>query len=66
MTGAGTRSNERSIPVPDLLALMRQNSAKHHRHYRKWTDEAGLENTVAIVQYSALSIMTKEASYLCI
>lgn len=41
------KAYERSIPVRDLAALMGHNPATHHRHYGKWTDEAGLEEAVA-------------------
>ena len=35
-------------PVRNLDALMGHNPATSHlRHYRKWTDEAGLEEEVA-------------------
>lgn len=37
----GHKVYERSIPVRDLAALMGHNPAAHHRHYGKWTDEAG-------------------------
>ena len=43
----GHKAYERSIPVRDLAALMGHNPATHHRHYGKWTDEAGLEEAVA-------------------
>jgi integrase len=43
----GHKAYERSIPVRDLAALMGHNPATHHRHYGKWTDEAGLEDAVA-------------------
>jgi integrase len=43
----GHKAYERSIPVRDLAALMGHNPATHHRHYGKWTDEAGLEESVA-------------------
>jgi len=43
----GHKGYERSIPVRDLAALMGHNPATHHRHYGKWTDEAGLEDAVA-------------------
>jgi integrase len=43
----GHKGYERSIPVRDLAALMGHNPATHHRHYGKWTDEAGLEEAVA-------------------
>ena len=43
----GHKAYERSITVRDLAALMGHNPATHHRHYGKWTDEAGLEEAVA-------------------
>lgn len=43
----GHKAYQRSIPVRDLAALMGHNPATHHRHYGKWTDEAGLEEAVA-------------------
>jgi integrase len=43
----GHKAYVRSIPVRDLAALMGHNPATHHRHYGKWTDEAGLEEAVA-------------------
>lgn len=43
----GHKGYERSIAVRDLAALMGHNPATHHRHYGKWTDEAGLEEAVA-------------------
>ncbi len=43
----GHKAYARSIPVRDLAALMGHNPATHHRHYGKWTDEAGLEEAVA-------------------
>jgi integrase len=43
----GHKVYERSIAVRDLAALMGHNPATHHRHYGKWTDEAGLEEAVA-------------------
>ena len=43
----GHKAYERSIPVRDLAALMGHSPATHHRHYGKWTDEAGLEEAVA-------------------
>jgi integrase len=43
----GHKGYVRSIPVRDLAALMGHNPATHHRHYGKWTDEAGLEEAVA-------------------
>ncbi len=43
----GHKAYERSIPVRDLAALMGHNPETHHRHYGKWTDEAGLEEAVA-------------------
>lgn len=42
----GHKGYGRSIPVRDLAALMGHNPATHHRHYGKWTDEAGLEEAV--------------------
>ncbi|PSB37931.1 integrase [Aphanothece minutissima] len=43
----GHKAYVRPIPVRDLAALMGHNPATHHRHYGKWTDEAGLEEAVA-------------------
>jgi integrase len=43
----GHKAYERSIPVRDLAALMGHNPATHHRHYGKWTDEAGLVEAVS-------------------
>jgi integrase len=43
----GHKAYARPIPVRDLAALMGHNPATHHRHYGKWTDEAGLEESVA-------------------
>ncbi|MFY8148604.1 MAG: site-specific integrase [Prochlorococcaceae cyanobacterium] len=43
----GHKGYERSIPIRDLAALMGHNPATHHRYYGKWTDEAGLEESVA-------------------
>ena len=43
----GHKAYSRSIPVRDLACMMGHNPATHHRHYGKWTDEAGLEEAVA-------------------
>ena len=43
----GHKGYVRPIPVRDLSAMMGHNPATHHRHYGKWTDEAGLEEAVA-------------------
>lgn len=43
----GHKAYARAITVRDLAALMGHNPATHHRHYGKWTDEAGLEEAVA-------------------
>ena len=43
----GHKAYARSLPVRDLAALMGHNPATHHRHYGKWTDEAGLLEAVA-------------------
>jgi integrase len=43
----GHKGYERPIPIRDLSAMMGHNPATHHRHYGKWTDEAGLEEAVA-------------------
>jgi integrase len=55
----GHKGYERPIPVRDLAALMGHNPATHHRHYGKWTDEAGLEEAVARAVGSALSSKNK-------
>jgi integrase len=52
----GHKGYERSIPVRDLAALMGHNPATHHRHYGKWTDEAGLEEAVARATASSTTI----------
>lgn len=43
----GHKAYEHCIPVRDLAYMMGHNPATHHRHYGKWTDEAGLEEAVA-------------------
>ncbi|MCS5692622.1 site-specific integrase [Cyanobium sp. FGCU-6] len=43
----GHKAYSYSIPVRDLACMMGHNPATHHRHYGKWTDEAGLEEAVA-------------------
>jgi integrase len=43
----GHKAYNRPIPVRDLACMMGHNPATHHRHYGKWTDEAGLEEAVA-------------------
>ena len=45
----GHKSYSRSIPVRDLAALMGHNPNTHHKHYGKWTDEAGLLEVVSLV-----------------
>jgi hypothetical protein len=45
----GHKSYGRSIPVRDLAALMGHNPNTHHKHYGKWTDEAGLLEVVSLV-----------------
>jgi integrase len=52
----GHKVYDRSIPVRDLAALMGHNPATHHRHYGKWTDEAGLEEAVARATRSSTTI----------
>jgi len=52
----GHKAYERSIPVRDLAALMGHNPATHHRHYGRWTDEAGLEEAVA--RATGVSVLT--------
>lgn len=52
----GHKAYARSIPVRDLAALMGHNPATHHRHYGKWTDEAGLEEAVARATGSSTTI----------
>jgi integrase len=43
----GHNGYERTIPIRDLSTMMGHDPATHHRHYGKWTDEAGLEEAVA-------------------
>ena len=43
----GHKGYKRPIPIRDLSAMMGHNPATLHRHYGKWTDEAGLEEAVA-------------------
>jgi integrase len=43
----GHKAYSRSIPVRDLAYMMGHNPATRHRHYGKWTDEAGLGKAVA-------------------
>ena len=44
----GHKSYSRSIPVRDLAAMMGHNPATHHKHYGKWTDEAGLLESISL------------------
>jgi hypothetical protein len=43
----GHKGYKRPIPIRDLSAMMGHNPATLHRHYGKWTDEAGLEEAVS-------------------
>ncbi len=40
------KSAQRPLSVRDTAALMGHNPATHHKHYGKWTDEAGLLEAV--------------------
>ncbi len=40
------KSYARSLSIRDVAALMGHNPGTHHRHYGKWTDEAGLLEAV--------------------
>ena len=53
----GHKAYSRSIPVRDLAYMMGHNPATHHRHYGKWTDEAGLEEAVARAMGAASSLL---------
>ncbi len=53
----GHKAYARPIPVRDLAALMGHNPATHHRHYGKWTDEAWLEEAVALATASSTNIV---------